>query len=158
MSSLRTIKVIAVDLKSQKRMAADVLDVGENRIWIDPGQQDDVENAITKQDIRNLIDSGVIQKKKKKGVSRGRARETAAQKKKGRQRGHGSRKGTKNARKNSKDEWKDKIRALRKKLKEMRDEDEISSTEYRKLYDMASGGFFRNKKHMRIYIEKNIQD
>ncbi len=40
----------------------------------------------------------------------------------------------------------------------MRDEDEITSSQYRKLYDMASGGFFRNKKHMQIYIEKNIKD
>lgn len=146
-----------MDLSSQKRMAADVLDVGENRVWIDPDEQENVENAITKQDIRNLIDSGVIQKKEKQGVSRGRAREKTRQKKKGRQSGHGSRKGTKNARKDSKEEWKDKIRALRKELKRMRDEDEIASSQYRELYDMASGGFFRNKKPMQIYIEKNIQ-
>jgi large subunit ribosomal protein L19e len=138
-------------------MAADVMDIGKSRVWIDPEQQEDVANAITKQDIRNLIESGVIQKKEKKGVSRGRARAKAEQKKKGRQSGHGSRNGSKGARKDSKEEWTDKIRALRKELKRMRDEDEITSSQYRELYDMASGGFFRNKKHMQIYIEKNIQ-
>lgn len=146
-----------MNLSSQKRMAADVLGVGKHRVWIDPDQAEEVEDAITKQDIRNLVESGVIQKKEKKGVSRGRAREKDAQRKKGRRSGHGRRKGAKGARKSDKDTWKEKIRALRKELKRLRDEDELSSTQYRKLYDMASGGFFRNKKHMHIYIEKNIE-
>ncbi len=79
-----------MNLSSQKRMAAEVLDVGESRVWIDPDNLEDVEGAITKQDIRNLIDAGTIQKKEKKGVSRGRARERDTQRKKGRQSGHGS--------------------------------------------------------------------
>jgi len=48
------------------------------------------------------------------------------------------------------------IRALREELKQMRDEGELASSDYRTLYDMAKGGFFRNKKHMQIYIDKNI--
>lgn len=135
------------DLSSQKRMAADILDVGESRVWIDPDRLSDVEGAITKQDIRNLVESGVIQKKQKKGVAR---------KGEGGKQGPGSRKGKKGARKSSKDEWKDNIRALRKRLKEMRDEGDINSSQYRKLYDMASGGFFRNRKHMELYIEKEM--
>lgn len=145
------------DLSSQKRMAADVMDVGKDRVWIDPDRTGDIEDAITKQDIRNLIESGVIDKKEKKGVSRGRGRKNDEQRKKGRRRGHGSRKGKQGARKKDKDKWKEKIRALRKELKRMRDEDEIESSDYRELYDMASGGFFRNKKHMKLYIEKNIE-
>lgn len=135
------------DLSSQKRMAADVLDVGESRVWIDPDRIGDVEGAITKQDIRNLVESGVIQKEQKKGVSRKGG--------KGKQ-GPGSRKGKKGARKSSKKEWTEKIRALRARLKEMRDEGDLTPAQYRKLYDMASGGFFRNRKHMELYIEKNV--
>ncbi|MDY6776501.1 MAG: 50S ribosomal protein L19e [Candidatus Nanohaloarchaea archaeon] len=146
------------DLSSQKRMAADVMGVGENRVWIDPDRTEDVEGAITKQDIRNLVESEAIQKKEKEGSSRGRAREKDEEKKKGRHKGHGSRKGKKGARQDGKEEWKDQIRALRSRLKEMRDEEEISSSEYRELYDMASGGFFRNKKHMELYIDKNYGD
>lgn len=146
-----------MNLRSQKRMASDVLDVGKNRVWIDPDRASEVEDAITKQDIRNLIESGVIQKKPEEGTSRGRARERDEQRKKGRQKGHGSRKGSKGGRKSEKDEWKEKIRALRTELKRMRDEDELESSEYRDLYNMAKGGFFRNKKHMQIYIEKNIK-
>jgi len=146
------------DLSTQKRMAADVLGVGETRVWIDPDRIGDVQDAITKQDIRNLVESGVIDKHDKQGVSRGRARERDEQRKKGRQQGHGSRKGTQGARSSDKQEWTDKIRALRTELKRMRDEDELTSSQYRELYDMASGGFFRNTKHMKLYIEKNIGD
>ncbi|MDY6777763.1 MAG: 50S ribosomal protein L19e [Candidatus Nanohaloarchaea archaeon] len=147
-----------MDLRSQKKMASDVLGVGKNRVWIDPDRMDEVEDAITKQDIRNLVESGVIQKKDKQGTSRGRARRKQEQKEKGRQKGHGNRKGGKEGRKSSKDEWKEKIRALREELKRMRDEDELESSEYRELYNMAKGGFFRNTKHMQIYIEKNIKE
>ena len=43
------------------------------------------------------------------------------------------------------------IRALRKDLKEMRDEEVIDPTTYRKLYKMAKGGAFRSKSYMRNY-------
>lgn len=138
------------DLSSQKRMAADVLDVGESRVWIDPDRLDDVEGAITKQDVRNLVESGAIQKREETGVSGGGAGSGGD--------GPGSRKGKAGARKSEKEEWTESIRALRDRLKELRDEEEISSDQYRELYDMASGGFFRNTKHMELYIEKNLGD
>ncbi len=146
-----------MNLRSQRRMAAEVLDVGKSRVWIDPERVEDVSEAITKQDIRNLVESGVIKKKNKKGTSRGRARKNESQKSKGRKKGHGKRKGSKGARKKSKDQWKEKIRALRKDLKDKRDSGEISRSDYRKLYRKAKGGFFRNRKHMNLYINKNLK-
>lgn len=146
-----------MNLSSQKRMAADVLDVGKNRVWIDPDRIEDVESAITKQDVRNLVESGVIRKKDETGQSRGRARKRTEQKQKGRQSGHGSRRGTKGARKSGKENWTEKIRALRDELKALRDDGTLEPSEYRELYDMASGGFFRNRKHMKLYIEKNYE-
>lgn len=146
------------DLKSQKRMAAEVLDVGKNRVWIDPDETEKVEEAITRQDIRNLVESGTIQKKDEKGNSRGRARENRNQKVKGRRKGHGSRKGKKTARKDSKQEWMEKIRAIRKRLKEMRDEGTVTQEQYRKLYDMAKGGFFRDTKHLENHVEEKMEE
>ena len=61
-------------LSTQKRLAADVLKVGMSRVWIDPDFEDEVSLAITRDDIRRLIDEGAIQKKRTIGVSRGRAR------------------------------------------------------------------------------------
>lgn len=138
-------------------MAAEVLDVGENRVWIDPEQMDRVDEAITRQDIRNLIESGAIEKKDKKGTSKGRSRENKKQKKKGQQKGHGSRKGKKGARKSSKDEWMEKIRSIRNRLQEMRDNDEITQDQYRKLYDMSKGGFFRDTKHLETHVENKLE-
>ena len=60
------------DLKSQRRMAAEIMDIGKNRVWIDPEHIDKVEEAITRKDIRNLIDGGTIGKKDVKGTSKSR--------------------------------------------------------------------------------------
>lgn len=144
-----------MNLTSQKRMAADILCVGQSRVWIDPAQGERVSEAITKQDIRNLIESGIIKKKEKQGTSKGRNRKNKKQKEKGRKKGKGSRKGSKKARSNDKEEWMSKIRALRKRLKELRDNGKIDQEIYRKAYNMAKGGFFRDKNHMEIWIEKN---
>ncbi|AOV94352.1 50S ribosomal protein L19 [Nanohaloarchaea archaeon SG9] len=145
------------DLKSQKRMASEVMDIGKDRVWIDPEQMGRVDEAITRQDIRNLVESGAIQKKDKKGTSKGRSRENKKQKKKGQRKGHGSRKGRKGARKSSKDEWMEKIRSIRERLKEMRDEKEITQDQYRKLYDMSKGGFFRDTKHLENHVQNKLE-
>ncbi len=145
------------DLKSQKRIAADIMDVGKDRVRIDPDEMEKVDEAITRQDIRNLIEGGAIEKKPEKGTSKGRAKHNKKQKAKGRQKGQGSRKGRKTARKDSKEEWMEKIRALRSELKEMRDTDELNSKQYRELYDKAKGGFFRNKKHLHNYIDDEVK-
>mgnify|MGYP002761333652 FL=1 len=145
------------DLKSQRRMAAEVMDVGKNRVWIDPEHTDKVEEAITRQDIRNLVEGGTISKKDVQGTSNARSKKNKEQKKKGLQKGHGSRKGAKNARKSSKDEWKEKIRAIRKRLKKMRDEDEVNSEQYRDLYNKSKGGFFRDVKHLENHVENKME-
>ncbi len=144
-----------VDLSKQKRIAAQVLKVGVGRVWIDPDPEvtEDVTGAITRDDIRGLIEEGIIKKKQKKGVSRGRARERAMKKSLGRRKRHGSRKGAKGARRGKKRQWIIKIRALRRRLKEFRDEGHVDRTTYRKLYNKAKGGEFRSIAHLNEYIK-----
>ena len=67
-------------LKSQKRIAAQVLKVGINKVWLDPERIDDIKEAITKADIRSLIKSGVIKAHKLKTNSRARFRKRLEQK------------------------------------------------------------------------------
>ncbi len=81
-----------------KEIAAGLLKVGKKKIWIDPEEAESVKEAITKDDIRELIKNGIIKKRKEGEQSRGRARKIEKQKKKGRRKGHGSRKGTAKAR------------------------------------------------------------
>lgn len=57
------------DLKAQKRLAADILGVGKNRVRFDPDAQSEIADAITRDDVRELIDSGVIQANEAKSNS-----------------------------------------------------------------------------------------
>jgi len=146
-----------INLSKQKRIAAQVLKVGEERIWIDPEATADVAEAITREDIRGLIEDGIIKKKQKKGVSRGRAREQAMKKALGRRKRQGSRKGAKGARRGKKRLWMTKIRALRRRLKEVRDEGYVDKTTYRMLYNKAKGGEFRSIAHLNDFIKTKAQ-
>lgn len=143
------------DLKAQKRMAADILDVGERRVWLDPDEQEEIAEAITREDIRDLVDQGIIQAKNTQNNSRGRARERAEKRAYGHQKGQGSRKGKAGARENTKDNWVSRIRAQRKRLKELRDEGTIDRTQYRELYNKASGGEFESVDRLEAFVRTN---
>lgn len=134
-----------MDVSTQRRIAAAVLDCGIDRVWIDPENLEKVKMAITKDDIRLLINDGIIVKKQEKGISSARKKEVQEQKRKGKRKGPGSRKGAKGARTPKKEKWMNTIRPLRKMLKELRENEKIERSAYRKLYRMAKGGAFRSK-------------
>ncbi len=141
-------------LDVKKRIAADILKVGQSRIWIDPSNVEEISKAITKEDIRILIEQGIIKVKPKRGVSKGRSRELKSQRKKGRRKGHGSRKGAEKARTNKKRRWINRIRPLRRILKAVKSSGKLTSKKYRELYNKAKGNFFRSSVHLKSYIEK----
>jgi large subunit ribosomal protein L19e len=143
------------DLTAQRRLAADVLDVGKGRVWFDPDAQSEIADAITREDIRELVDEGTIQAETKQGNSRGRARERDAKRSYGHQKGAGSRKGTAGARENEKEAYMGRIRAQRRTLKELRDEGELTSSQYRELYNKANGGEFDSVRRLKKYIAEN---
>lgn len=142
-----------MNFSTQKRMAADLLKVGVNRVWIDPDAADEVEQAVTRDDVRGLIDEGVIQRRRSKGQSRGRARTRQEKRKKRRGTGHGKRKGRKGARNPSKRQWVSKIRAQRKALRELRDSGAIDRDVYREHYRKAAGGIYPDVFHMKKAIK-----
>jgi len=142
-------------LNNQKKIAAQILKCSRKRIWLDPERLGDIKEAITKVDIRSLINEGAIRKKHAKGVSRARARKIMEQKRKGRQKGHGSRKGKRTARLPRKREWINRIRAQRTLLKELRSKKKISNKTYQDIYIKAKGGFFRSKRHIMLFIEEH---
>ena len=139
-----------MDLKNQKRMAAELLNCGVNRVWIDPDPDNmkTVADAITRNDIRVMINWGLIKAKQKRGISSGRRKKQAAQKKKGRQRGPGSRKGAKYARTPKKRAWIRRIRPLRARLRELRADGVLDTRTYRKYYRQAKGGMFKSRAHL----------
>lgn len=141
------------DVASQKRIVASVLKCGVNRVWFDPSRLSDIENAISREDLRALITDGAIKARQKKGVSRGRARARIAQRSYGHRKGPGKRKGAAGARKPSKTAWVQKIRAIRKVLVELRAAGTIDPHMYRVLYRKAAGGQFRSVAHMKAQME-----
>ncbi len=142
-----------MDLKNQRRLASELLGCGENRIWIDPSRNEDVGEAITRADVRRLINDKAIRARQKKGVSRGRARYIQGQKKKGKRKGQGSRKGAKGARTPKKQAWIATIRPIRAQLREYRDSGKIDLRTYRKMYRRAKGGMFKNKSRLRAHLK-----
>ena len=142
-------------LTIQKRLAAEILKCGLGKVWLDTESDKEIKEAITKADIKSLIKKGLIAKKKLPQQSRARARALQIQKVKGRKSGKGSKKGKPNSRLKDKVKWIFKIRALRILLKELKDHERISTSNYRDLYSKAKGGYFRNKRHLKLYINEH---
>lgn len=146
--------MIIMKLKVQKRLASQIMKCSPKRVWFDELMLEDIKEAITKADIRALISKGVIRIEHKKCKSRGRSRLRQQQKRKGKRRGHGSRKGKKTARSPKKDEWVNRIRAQRKLIKKLKESSKITKKSYNELYRKCKGGFFRNIRHIKVYIEE----
>ncbi|MHA1241176.1 MAG: 50S ribosomal protein L19e domain-containing protein [Promethearchaeota archaeon] len=122
-----------MSLKAQKRMAAEILKCGENRVYFDPYLIDEIKMAITREYRKNLLHE---------------------RRKKGRARGIGKRKGTKRARFPKKKMWMNRIRPQRRELKKLRDRKSITTATYRKLYKNAKGGMFASVAQMNRYIKE----
>lgn len=142
-------------LSLQKRLAASVTGCSEKRIKFDTERLDEIKEAITKTDIKGLIKDRAIIIKQKRGSSRFRAVKKKKQKSKGRQKGFGSRKGKKKARLQSKKDWTNKVRLQRNFLSMLRNKGTITKPTYRELYLKVKGGFFRSKRHIKLYIDEH---
>ena len=140
------------DIANQRRIAASILGCGNHRVWFDPDRLSDIQNAISREDIRGLIGEGAIRPRQIQGNSRGRARALMAKRSYGHCKGPGRRKGAAGARNPSKRQWIQKIRAIRKTLVELRESSEIEPHLYRTLYRKAAGGQFRNVAHLKTQI------
>ncbi|MEM5793266.1 MAG: 50S ribosomal protein L19e [Candidatus Aenigmatarchaeota archaeon] len=132
-------------LKLQKRLASEILKVGETKVWIDPSHLEDVKKAIKRSDIRKMINYGYIKAKREK------IRVKTEKKKK---QGPGSKKGKKGARTPKKRSWMTTIRPLRKMLKELKEGGKIDTKTYRKLYYQIKSGAFRNRSHFKLYLKQ----
>ncbi|MCC6017449.1 MAG: 50S ribosomal protein L19e [archaeon YNP-WB-040] len=132
-------------LRSVRRMAAEILKVGENRVWINPEEIERVSEAITREDVKSLIKEGIIKKRAEKGISK---------KEKRKRRGPGSRKGPSISRKVK---WIMKVRAQRKFIRELKAKKVISESTYRMLYRMVKGNAFNSISQIKTFIkERNL--
>ncbi|MFP4523019.1 MAG: 50S ribosomal protein L19e [Candidatus Nanoarchaeia archaeon] len=142
-------------LSVQKRLAADVLKCSPKRVHLAADRSADIKEAITRADIKGLVGEGIIVKKQATGVSRVRAKHRANQRRKGLQRGPGKKKGKKTALVPKKTSWMVKIRTQRTFLQELKSKNLLNQEDYVALYKKSKGGFFRNKRHIKVYIEEH---
>lgn len=140
-------------ISGQRRLAAEILKCGLNRIWFNPERISDVQQAISREDIRNLIRDGAIASHQKVGNSRGRARVMMEKRSYGHRKGPGRRKGAIGSRTVSKERWIQRIRAQRQVLRDLRESGDIESSVYRRFYRRSAGGQFRTVAHLKAQIE-----
>jgi large subunit ribosomal protein L19e len=127
-------------LKMQKRIAAKVLGVGYHKVWMNPLRLTEIKEAITKQDIMDLIKDGAIKSREFTG------RKTNVRRKR---KGSGSRKGRVMR---SKRDYMMKIRKLRRFLKLIKENSLLSVPEIKKLRLLSKSGHFKSQRHLKEHI------
>lgn len=142
-------------MNNKKRLAGEILDVSPKKVRFRADALAEVGKAITRSDMRGLIAVGKVWAAQLPQHSRAGARRNALQKRKGRQKGKGSKKGRKFAIVSRKSRWILNIRVQRRFLQELREKGLLSLDNYHLLYNKSKGGYFRNKRHIKLFINEH---
>jgi large subunit ribosomal protein L19e len=142
-------------MNTVRRIASEILGVGESKIKFNPEATSKIGEALTREDIRGLIQDGSIVMISPRGVSRVRGMKKQEQKRKGRRSGTGSKKGTFKARLGTKEHWIAKIRSQRRYLRSLIDGKSLKEGSSRKIYMMVKGNAFKSVKIMETYLRDN---
>lgn len=141
-------------MNTKKKLAGKILKISPKKVRFVSEALEEIQKAITRSDLRRLMAEGKIYLERGSEHSRAGARKLASQKRKGRRGGRGSKKGKKHSIVTRKDQWINRVRVQREFLKELRGKDLISIPDYRGLYNKVKGGFFRNKRHIKLYLSE----
>jgi large subunit ribosomal protein L19e len=126
-----------------RRLAADIMNVGENKVRIAPDNVKEAEGALTRADVRGLIDKGIITRLKPQGRASTRKKE---------RRSVGKRRGIMIPPKVA---WMMKVRAQRRLLRAISSDGALKKGTKRSVYGKVKSGIFRNKKAMLSYLKDN---
>ena len=130
-------------LDKKKILAASALKVGKGRICFEEGRLDEIKEAITKQDIKDLHKQGVIKIKEVKGRKKIKKRKT--------KRRAGKIKKKINKRKQ---EYVKTTRKLRDYIKELKKQEKISKEDCRELRKKIRARIFKSKAQLKEQLEK----
>ncbi len=133
------------NLNKRKMLAARVLKVGKGRILFDTSSMEEIKEAIANQDIRDLYNRGIIMIKPVKGRRKKENRKT--------RRGPGS---IKVKVKTDRRDYIILTRKLRGYIWELRNQNKISRERYEELRRKIKAGVFKNKAHLKNYMEQEV--
>ncbi len=131
-----------MNLRSKTELAARTLKVGKGRIRFIELRKDEIKEAITKQDIRDLVSSGAIIIKEIKGRKNIKKRKYA--------------KGKGNVRKKVNRRKRDYViitRKLRSFVQEMKSKGKINKEEAKEIKKKIINRAFKSKANLKNYIE-----
>lgn len=130
-----------MNLRTKKQLVIRTLKVGKERIVFLPSRLNEIKDAITKQDIRDLKKEGVIIVKEVKGRKK--------VEKKSKKRGVGKIKKKVNKRKQ---EYVVMTRKLRKYASEMQKQGKLSKEDVSEIRKKIRNRIFKSKAHLQTYI------
>jgi len=139
-----------MSIRFAKRIASDIMGRGESSIRIKPSAIEDAKKAITRDDIRKLIQNGSIFAVKAKHNLSMNSKILRKKRAAGRRRGVGRRKGTRKARGGI--TWEKRVRAQRMLLKELKKEGKIDTKSFSRFYSLIKGNMFPDKASLILHI------
>ena len=130
-----------MNLKKKKELASRCLKVGKDRILFPASASEEIKEARTKQDIRDLYTNGIIKIKpvqgRKKVIKKSRQRTSGNIKKKV---------------KKKKQEYVRITRKLRNYVLELKKQEKISPEDYRDMRKKIKNRIFKSKANLKLYI------
>lgn len=132
-----------MNLNKKRRLAARTFNVGLSRIVLMQGRADEIKEAITKQDMRDLQSSGAIIIKDEKGRRKIKERT---------ERGPGKIKKTINKRKQK---YVKLTRKLREFAKQLKLQGRLNSSQYKEVRKQIKSSAFRSKSHFKEIVKPN---
>ncbi len=133
------------NLDKRKTLACKVLGVGRQRVIFDTARLEEIKEAITKQDIRDLYEAGAIRIREIIGMRIKKKRTT--------RRGPGKIKMIVYDRKR---EYVILTRKFRKYISELKKQGKIDQEKYMELRKMIKARAFKDKAHLKDHIEGKI--
>lgn len=139
-------------VKFVRRIASEMLKRGESSIRINVNSKEEIEKAMTREDVRKLLKSGsVFALKEKRNISRN-SKELKKRRQKGRSRGTGRRRGTGKARQGRL--WKKKARSQRFLLVRLKSMGRIDRETFRRYYTLVKGNSFADKASLLLHMSE----
>jgi large subunit ribosomal protein L19e len=134
-----------MNLENKKIMAAKVLGVGKNKVIFAEEHINEIKEAITKQDIRDLYSEGIIRIREFRGRLTNEKRTT--------RRGPGK---IKRKIKVKKEAYVILTRKLRRYVKELKKQNKMSPEKYLEMRKKIKAKAFKDKAHIKDYLEGKI--